>query len=109
MFRKATDPPQAISKRRKKVPSTSSVAVTGTSTVTIKSVDDDNSYLFTDETYKAYKDYYLGEKITLKRAIWTKREIPEWITDYATEANIKLPALSKVTEPEKKPKKKKKE
>jgi hypothetical protein len=99
-FRKATDVPQAISKRRKKISNTISIA-------TGKDVNDDNTFFFSDDIYKAYKDYYLGEKIKLKLAFWTKREIPEWITSYVKEANITIPALSKAKDTDKKSKKKK--
>ena len=68
------------------------------STKSLKSETDwssipDEKFYFSEDVYKAYRDYYVGEKLTVKMVRWTKRTVPDWIVEHANKKGIKLKDL----------------
>jgi len=49
---------------------------------TVPPTDPNYFHFFSDEIYKSYKNYYLGEKLTIKMSKWTKRPTPEWVQEF---------------------------
>jgi len=86
---------------------TTTTTATTTTSTTAPPTDPTMLHSFVDDIYQSYQNYYIGSKLSVKMATWTKRETPDWIVPHLDKISSQSQEDESDTETKKKPSKKK--